>query len=1790
MASKKNNDTVVTIDANGNIQRKSQSEIKTQTKPKQNVNTDSVVTMKNGKIVRETQQAKTQTTTPPKQTIRDTFTKISGIANKPTSNTIPTRTTVTSQPTQTPSKPTTPLVYEGVSINPNAPENERLRITADNNYNQKLGLYQQAAEDYKKARDAELANRGISSDYISKFEDATPEQKLTKPTKEQVEQSASDARKYQAQRQAIDEATKAEMDNAKFARNQLQYAKYLENVAKVANEGVTLYDQTLGHVVRGAQDLFSAWTDDNDYIDENGNTVYLPTYNQLKEEQARNNTLLGNIGLDDLGKFLGDVGYQGAKAGTSMLMNTVLPGSGSAVYFTDIYADSYRDNINNGMDNEGAMLNAFLKTGQNYIKQKLIGGLGGKLTQITGKDVSSLEKVFSKQWSKIATSPKVVAALSSMSAEAVDEFTDTYIEKAIDAATRDDVNIEDVFSLDTLLESLYSGAVGGATGVIGGINKNSMATAQQAINDRIANQNTQQNIDTQIQAETPQIQQNTPENINNQPTLEQTQLEPNEANNEPIRGIAENIENDNRNTSNSSQEEQNLINEINNEQRKLDNGTSEDDGFHLAELQKELQEVQQKSIANDSNAFNLGKIDENNTLRSVRSNEDISNRKTNAYQYDNPEVKPYFKDAALDLRDALENYTTKGERWEQADGTWTGTKFSSTPEITKLKDQYNMSYKDLDRGIEGIIKDEGAENNAASKKVELVIDDMLRNGYKSIDPNTSNPNQNYLDTLAGKPVDNQTNQQVDDDNPFFTEEEDREFLEKQNQIKEELNREQQAREQNQQVQQEQPTQNDNIPERKTDATNTIVINNNGKQTSSNADTKTEDTGVSINGKRVAIEVPTNTHKNSLGQDVLNNIDTEKVKKGDGDSRFYETITERSPFVKQEVKDRASQDDFIKHYDKITNQESLDNAINKLSQEGTSAISEFFSKNKQLTPDDTAMGIVLFEQAQNAGDYEMANNVLRKLRSNATTTAQVLQLYSVFSRMTPEGMYKYAGDQLLKAQEIFEKNKSKKWIEQNRDRWQLNPNEVEFIKSQMEKVQELNNSNEKMAEVSLKGYGMKDNGKTIKVTKERATQLEIAKIQKLIEDKIPAEKGQAMKAWMRISMLGNPKTIATRNPLGNLLISPVNTVGDYFGSAIDKLVSLKTKVRTKGGTNVPTSIKGFVEGGRESIQDKKIGVNTRDIAGNRFEIGQGKSFNENHQGILSKQRNKVSKVLNKMDRGVNFVLDLGDRPFYQASFENSLANQMKLNNIEDVDNAPQWMLDNAQQEALERTWQDDNKYTSFVLSVRKALNNLNVKGYGIGDLLIPFAKTPANLTKAIVDYSPAGLINAMTQGNNLRKSISNGQFTPQMQHQFVNQLGKAFAGSLLYVAAGALADAGIITGAADEDRDVADFMRYSLGIQPYSIVIGDSSFTYDWAQPVAAPFAIMADLKKKLDSSNGEADLGFILKSAISSSSSILLEQSFLQGIQDVLGGYGDPIDNLLSEIEGLPARAIPTFFQQIATLVDGKQRMSYGNDGISNVLSQAQAKVPVLASDLPVKRNSLGQEVERYGGENNIFNVFFNPANYSQGRATESTKEIYKIYQATNDKTILPRTVTNNIKNEDGTNLTNAQKSEFMRISGGIVDENIKELKHNKDYQKMSDEDKAAVIKKIVDYAYNKAREQVTNHTLASEYKKVDQAIETGYALYDYYATKQATKQTKTTSSNNSRNRYEEMQALGIDGETFDRFKAFVSTAKGESTTGGLTKKQKILNWINSQDLTREQKDNLYNDYVKNSKIYSSYN
>lgn len=814
---------------------------------------------------------------------------------------------------------------------------------------------------------------------------------------------------------------------------------------------------------------------------------------------------------------------------------------------------------------------------------------------------------------------------------------------------------------------------------------------------------------------------------------------------------------------------------------------------------------------------------------------------------------------------------------------------------------------------------------------------------------------------------------------------------------------------------------------------------------------------SIQGNGRGMEVTAKTSS----EDIIN-----KAKKKDGESKFYGNITERSKFLTEENRSKLAQEEDIKYYDKITNKESLDMAMKKLKKGGQNEIDNWFSRNNKETYDstDVAEGWIMLKRAQDSGDYDMMVNVAKKMREMGTKSGQAIQMYNLLGRLTPEGMVKYATSELDDAWNIASKNKTKKWVNDNKNSFELTPDETKFIVDQMEKISTMED-------------GYKKN-------------VEIAKVQKMLQDKLPPEKGQGLKAWMRISMLFNPKT-QVRNILGNAVITPVNALADVVASRVDKSIAKKTGVRTSGTTSLKNYAKGFKKGLYESYNDFKQGISTRDIQGNRFEVGQGKSFNERHTGALAKQRNAVSKTFNRVDSMLGFLLDVGDRPFYETTFVNSINNQKILNNTNEV---TQDMLDIATNEALARTWQDNNEYTKFVLNVRRGMNKLNIKGYGLGDVLIPFAKTPANLTKAIVDYSPVGLVKTLTSDyRKLKNNISTGTVTSMQQHEFAQNLGKAVAGTMLYVAGYALAEASIITGANDEDKDVSDFMKNTLGIQPYSVKIGDKSFTYDWAQPVAAPFAVMADLKnvdkgtEMLEAVNSVTDTAF----------NILLEQSFLTGIQDVLGSYGSKVEGIENQIFGLPARAVPTFVKQINDLIDPYSRMVYEQDKqLESAKNQVKTKIPGVSKELPVTRDTLGRKVEKYGGDNNIFNVFFNPANTSKGKVSESAKEIYKIYEATKDKDIMPRYPSSILK------LNNKQKSKFLKISGTIIEDNVKELRNSTYYKMLDDEDKAATIKGIVDYAYNKAKSEVTGSEISNLYKTADKKVNSGVSLYDYYAKK----------------------------------------------------------------------------------------
>ena len=778
-----------------------------------------------------------------------------------------------------------------------------------------------------------------------------------------------------------------------------------------------------------------------------------------------------------------------------------------------------------------------------------------------------------------------------------------------------------------------------------------------------------------------------------------------------------------------------------------------------------------------------------------------------------------------------------------------------------------------------------------------------------------------------------------------------------------------------------------------------------------------------------------------------------------ESSFYKNSTKKSEFLTENSRDIISKEDDVRFYKGITNDDTLEEAYNKLQRGGKSETMKWFSKeSKDATAVDVAQGWILLKHYQDSGDYDSMVEVAKKMREIGTTSGQTVQAFNILARLTPEGMVKYAQSELTEAYNKMVENKTKNWIDKHQQDFDLTSDEVQFIIDTMKDVQNMED-----------GYDKR---------------VKLAEIQKLMTDKLPTERGRKIKSWMRISMLFNPKT-QVRNVMGNAIIAPINYFGDIFASAADKMIAKKTGIRTTGNANVKAILKGLKEGAYQATNDYKKGINTRDMEGNRFEIGEGKSFSD---------KNLIGKNLNRVDGLLNYVLDVGDRVFSQSSFENSLQNQMKLNNTNKI---TQDMIDIARSESLQRTWNDNNNYTKFVLGVRRGLNKIGIKGYGLGDVLIPFAKTPANLTKAIVDYSPIGLMQSIGNGINLKRSLTNGQYNSKMQHQFVQNLGKATAGTMLYVIGYALAKAKITTGESDDDKDVASFMKNTLGTNSYSIKIGNKSFTYDWAQPLAAPLAITANIVNKKYKSKDLKEFTETVIDSLDTGGSILLEQSFLQSINDVLKNNDGVVSGLVNEVLELPARAIPTFSKQIADMTDSTQRQTYvKGKPVETALNSVKAKIPFVSKTLTPSVDTMGRNIKKYGGKNNAFNVLFNPANVNNENISSAAKEIYKVYNATDDKTIFPRVAPYSI---DKLPLSTKQRADYQKIGGELVEKSINELINNDDYKDLSNKDKAVVISKIVGYNSAKAKSKVLKTKMSRYWNSVNRYVDKGGSVAEYY-------------------------------------------------------------------------------------------
>lgn len=565
----------------------------------------------------------------------------------------------------------------------------------------------------------------------------------------------------------------------------------------------------------------------------------------------------------------------------------------------------------------------------------------------------------------------------------------------------------------------------------------------------------------------------------------------------------------------------------------------------------------------------------------------------------------------------------------------------------------------------------------------------------------------------------------------------------------------------------------------------------------------------------------------------------------------------------------------------------------------------------------------------------------------------------------------------------------------------------------------------------------------------AYRLILGQVKKIIADKSPVTLRQKFRGTQRLVYLTNPKTLLSRNPIGNIILNTAENVKDVPGFVIDKITSavMKSERTTLGGKTLYEKLgwqaEGAKKGFRDWLLDIKYGVDTSPTRG-QLELPQGRTFD--------------TKWINSIDDFVRKSLQLGDRPFYEAAYNSRIKELMKIRKLS---KATELEEAEARLFALDKVFQNDS------VLAKKAAGARDILGI-VGDLVIPFTQTPANVLDKLIDYSGGGLVKGLFQIG--KTTLKGAEFNQKL---FVDRMARTFTGGGLIALGYAFAKKGIIEGGPDKNADARSFYN-SMGKTPYSIKLGNKTLTFDWAQPTSGLLAMGADAYK---AGKSKEDLLGKISAGTGAGLNTMFKQSFLQGAMNLLTGYSPAASIGKTITETALGLTTPTAEKQIARIVDTTEREIYDSSTYKQRLNNIIKNIPFASKTLPAKKDVFGNEIKREdnstvsGAIRNVFNNMFNPGNLRDFKPNEVQKEIIRVYEKTG-KNVFPNIAEKEITvNGEKYPLSSEQYVRYQELMGKYAEYTMKQVMASKQYSnpRIDDTQKVSALQKIIrdskDYA-----------------------------------------------------------------------------------------------------------------------------
>ena len=560
--------------------------------------------------------------------------------------------------------------------------------------------------------------------------------------------------------------------------------------------------------------------------------------------------------------------------------------------------------------------------------------------------------------------------------------------------------------------------------------------------------------------------------------------------------------------------------------------------------------------------------------------------------------------------------------------------------------------------------------------------------------------------------------------------------------------------------------------------------------------------------------------------------------------------------------------------------------------------------------------------------------------------------------------------------------------------------------------------------------------------------------------------EKFEAWRYLAMLGNPKTMV-RNMVGNKLFGVVTGVSNNIAAALE--AGTDRAVKALGGEGIQRT-KTFLSPSKDR---ELINACANDGDAHRYSEISGTKYEKGTKDAIRQQKsvfnNKLIQLYEKAtDKGIS------DYNAVKSKYSTSLAGYLKSNgydeSIFDADNtyrglkeisrrrlltdAEQMQMENARQsyEALEKardyavkeaeyaTFHEDNAVAQLLSKHSQDFRNSDnpaarALGYMI-EGIVPFKKTPANILRSGIEYSPLNVAKSLVHTARLayentgsrkenledtytKKSALSGkekEITKLTASEVLDDWAKTVTGTGLVGLGMYLANNGVLN-LSNKDEKYQDDLE---GIQNYSLKIGDKTYTLDWAAPAVMPLLVGAEI------SNINKRNGLLSKKAYENFDEIvgtinalldpIFETSMMQGVKNTLesaanevrynddGAMGGILGSMATNtLTGYLTQGLPTLSGQIARTVDPTRRatdVATSQNFLGGIEKQGRKlmnKIPGLSYANEAYRDAYGRTQQNSPFDNTLGNLGYqmlSPAYIRDINTTEADRSARNAYYA----------------------------------------------------------------------------------------------------------------------------------------------------------------------------------------------------